>query len=248
MENLMYIINIFTQLVETLIASKALKDIIDSIPQNFKFYKAVKNILIIILVCFVICMCITAVYTNINIKKTINEITPQSEFETEIVSDDYESIINDNRGEDYYIDAEKCKSQIKTNSIIMAIVSLTVIIAIMMVIKKLKNFKIFATALIMIVMAYNVISPLFIMPIEKPVSVSITLPIYESVSEYTLGNDYSKYTTTTTSVKTADITSIDYYGEIKTQYMFKEILICTDICMFIVIGLCWVEKRWRHKI
>lgn len=238
----MYIINIFTQLVEASVVSMDFKARIDSIPQNSKRNKNLKYILIIVLICYIIGMCITILYTNINIKNTINEITEPSEFETEIVSEDYNAIMNDNRGEDFYIDAKKCKDQIRNKAIIMTVVSFLVFISAFVVIKKLKNIKLLVAALILVVISYNVSAPLFIMPIEKPVATCITIPMYDEINNTTL-EDWNKYTTTNTDIKTGDVTTIEYYGEKRTQYMFTEILICTDICLFVIVGLYLVKKR-----
>lgn len=124
----------------------------------------------------------------------------------------------------------------------MTVVSFLVFISALVVIKILKNIKLLVAALILVVISYNVMAPLFIMPIEKPVSISTTIPIYDTINDTTL-EDGNKYTTTTSDKKTADVITIEYYGEKRTQYMFTEILICTDICLFVIVGLYLVKKR-----
>lgn len=218
----MKFITIFTQLIERLLSLIGAKEIIDWIPLNCKYRKHIISVIITISFLCVIFIIITTIYDNsTNVLIEVNNMPNET---IEIIDDNYKQVINDNRNTNYYNALAKSKSLYKNKKIIMSIVSTSFFIATLITMQKPINFKILKATLILLFTTYNIFVLTIIMPLEIPICNVLKIPMYDFINDTTLSSKYDtyKYTTNTTSIKTADIIIIKYTGNKTTKFMFKE--------------------------
>lgn len=221
----MKFINTFTQIIEQLLALIAAKELIDLIPKKFQYRKPLAIVIIVIAFVCGIFIIINEV-SNINVNITTDELTEfdnEPESEVELIDDNYEEVIKDHRDDNYYNDLAASRCLYKNNKIIMSIISTSFFITALIAIHKSINFKKLKATLILLFAAYNIVALFIIMPIEIPECEVIRIPKYDLVNNTTLvnGDDGYKLKINRTSIKTADIITINYNGKKITKCMFK---------------------------
>lgn len=170
--------------------------------------------------------------------------------EDEIVfADDYFETVNDMRDETFYNDVKLCKEYKLLKSTIMYAFSFIVLFVCLFILrrKKLSFKKILVTAAI-IMATYNLIAILFITPIKSPKLYVYDIPIDMPIMHTTLKENYTQEVTYT-NVRLGKITTIEYWGDIKSYRGFKEILILSDSFMLVILILYFIERFWiQNKI
>ncbi len=248
----MLYLELFVVFINSVVGSCGLADLLVKIyhkifsKKSQKLIICIGSLLILVFITFNIIIKINdynkPIYITEESSQSPTDIVEGYNEEEIVLDDDYFETVNDMRDETFYSDAKLCKEYKSLKSLLMYTFSFVTVFACLFILRRKKlAFKMILVTMAIIIVAYNLIAILFITPIKSPVLYAFNIPIYENVVRTTLEDNY-KYTTTTTPVKLGQVTTIQYFGEIKYYRGFMEVLILSDSFILVILILYFIER------